>query len=183
MKYMATLILALGLMLPSHAGEREDALISGLLGLGARALETSAPPAPQEPSKPARTSPREVAGEALAALAAAPGTAAAGAQQSLGKALTASLKPALEDWAEEYREKLKAEGREYARELGDMVVERVVRDPEIHASITSLRTLCWVVVGYLTLVTLIMLACLVYLRHANARLLAEVRKLARAARE
>ncbi len=153
-------LLALALLLPCSAGQREDALLNGLLGLGARALETQvAKPAPAEDA------------------ASAPGTPPAALP--FGQALTASLKPALDGLIDEYKEQYKEEGRAYARELGDMVVTRVVQDPEINATITSLRTLCWVVIGYLTLVTLIMLGCLVYLKNANARLLAEVRRLAR----
>ncbi len=157
MKYVLTMMLALALLLPCQAGQREDALLQGLFGLGARALETQAVPQAAEPTAPA----------------------AQGQGMSFGQMLTSSLKPALDGLIDEYKEQYKAEGRAYAREVGDIVVTRVVQDPEINATITSLRTLCWVVIGYLTLVTLIMLGCLVYLKNANARLLAEVKRMAR----
>ncbi len=171
MKNVLTWMLALALMLPLGAGEREDALLKGLFGLGARALETQVE----------KTAP---AAEATAAPSAAASPAARPAQQTLpfGQALTASLKPALDGLIDEYKEQYKEEGRAYARELGDMVVERVVQDPDINSTITSLRILCWFVVGYLTLVTLIMLGCLVCLKRANAQLLARVEELARRAR-
>ncbi len=165
MKYVLAFLLAFELMLPSSAGEREDALLNGLFGLGARALGAQA-----EETAPAAASSAPPAGRGSVATPA-----------PFGQALTASLKPALDGLITEYKEQYKEEGRAYAREVGDIVVERVVRDPEINSTITSLRTLCWFVVGYLTLVTLIMLGCLVYLKNANARLLAEVRRLARSA--
>ncbi len=59
------------------------------------------------------------------------------------------------------------------------MLERVREDPEISASITSLQVLCWCVIGYLSLVTLIMLACLLYLKRANGRLLAAINELRR----
>ncbi len=178
-------------------------------GAGAEAGEAipAAVPAPQVPEAAAASAPepaasfsgdawREKGKRALGALgtlvdvaveAAGPPAAAgrkdagapAAASASMGAALVGSFKPALDELIAEYKEQYKAEGRAYAREVGDIVVQRVVQDPEINATITSLRTLCWVVIAYLTLVTLIMLACLVYLRQANAQLLAEVRRLAR----
>ncbi len=160
MKYVLMLMMVLALAFHGSAGQREDALLQGLLGFGARALETQAP-------KPAPTD----------AEAAEPESASA--PSSLGLVLTSSLKPALDGIINEYKEQYKEEGRAYAREVGDIVVTRVVEDPEINSTITSLRTLCWAVVAYLTLVTFIMLGCLVYLKNANARLLAEVRRMAR----
>ncbi len=177
-------------------------------GAGAEAGEATpaAVPAPQAPEAAAASAPepaasssgdawREKGKRALGALgtlvdvaveAAGPPAsggkdagAPAAASASMGAALVGSFKPALDELIAEYKEQYKAEGRAYAREVGDIVVQRVVQDPEINATITSLRTLCWVVIAYLTLVTLIMLACLVYLKQANAQLLAEVRRLAR----
>ncbi len=168
MKYVLMLMMLFGLTLPGSAGEREDALLGGLLGLGSRVLE-SAKPAAAEPA----------AGDE----AAAPAEAATAVPVPFVQAFADSVKQVADGVIEQYKDAYKQEGREYAREVGDIVVERVVRDPEINSTITSMRTLCWFVVGYLTLVTLILLVCLVYLKRANDRLLAQVQKLCRAAKQ
>ena len=157
----------LGLVVTTHAGQREEALIDGLLGFGSRALQ-------------AQVEHRQAEREAAQAGDEQAGTPAKAAPaMPLTLSFSSQLKQMLDGLLAEYKEEYKAEGRAYAQELGDIVVERVVRDPEIESTITSLRTLCWFVVGYLTLVTLIMLGCLVYLRRANAKLLTEVRRLAK----
>ncbi len=152
MKYLLMLKMALGLVLPGNAAEKEDSLLGELLGFGARLLDTQleAPAAPQGAVQQA---------------------GASAERQSFG----VSFKQTLDALLEGYKE----DGRAYAREVGDIVVERVVRDPEISSTITSLRALCWWVIAYLTLVTIIMLSCLVYLKRANARLLATVEQMCR----
>lgn len=87
------------------------------------------------------------------------------------------LKDSADIVLEEYKEEYKAEGRQYARELGDIVVERIREDPQIQSSIYSIQALCWGVVAYLTLVSLAMLAGLLYLKRINTRLLAAVQDL------
>ncbi len=166
MKYVLMLMMLLALAVPGSAGEREDALLNGLLGLGSRVLEV-AKPAAGDTAAPA-------AQHALSASA-----APTAAPFNFVQTFVDSVKQAADGVIEEYKEAYKQEGRDYAREVGDIVVERVVSDPEINSTITSLRTLCWFVVGYLTLVTFIMLGCLVYLKRANARLLAQVEILCR----
>ncbi len=152
MRYVLMLMLVLASLLPCSAGEREEALLNGLLGMGVRALEAQV--APQTPA----------AGE--------PGQAEP--PMPFAQSLAGTVRQAMDGVLEEYKQ----EGRAYAREVGDIVVQRVTTDPEIHSALTSVRTLCWVVIAYLTLVTLIMLGCLVYLRQANARLLARVEEIA-----
>ncbi len=85
-----------------------------------------------------------------------------------------TLKGTFDVLLDEYKEQYKDEGRAYARELGDIIVERVREDPKIRSSIYSLQMLCWGVIGYLTLVTIIMLSCLLHLKRTNARLLKEM---------
>ncbi len=99
--------------------------------------------------------------------------------EPLGRWLAHALKQALDVLLDEYKDQYKAEGRAYAQELGDKMLERVREDPKISSSITSLQILCWCVIGYLTLVTLIMLFSLLYLKRANGRLMATVEALSR----
>ena len=88
--------------------------------------------------------------------------------------LAHTLKGSFDVLLDEYKEQYKDEGRKYARELGDIIVERVQKDPQIQSSIWSIKALCWGVIAYLTLVTIIMLGCLLGLKRTNARLLAAV---------
>ncbi len=175
MKHMLMMVMALALLLPCSAGQREEALLGGLLDFGARVLETQlgnpdAPPEADDYAAPP-VAPRNNAS------ASAPARSAAAAPPVVG-GFSTTIKHVLESLLEEYKE----QGRIYAGELGDIVVERVRKDPEIHSTITSLRVLSWSVIAYLTLVTIIMLACLVYLKRSNARLLARVEELCREAR-
>ncbi len=166
MKYVLTLMLLLALVLPGSAGEREKALLGGLLDMGVRALGN-----PAQEAAPAEDAPPT----------APPSRTASSSSSPMAQMIVGSLKPALDGLITEYKDEYMEQGRAYANELGHLVVTRVVQDPEINSTITSLRTLCWFVVAYLTLVTLVMLGCLLYLRRAHARLLAEVKRLARSA--
>ncbi len=98
-------------------------------------------------------------------------------EEPLARWLAHALKQALDVLLEDYKAQYKEEGRAYAKELGEKMVERVREDPKISASITSVQVLCWCVIAYLTLVTLIMLTCLLCLKRANGRLLAAIEEL------
>ncbi len=167
MKYVMTLMLMLALLLPCQAGQREDALLGGLLGLGARALEQQA--ARAEPAAAAAPSAAQAARQA--ASVAAPG--------SLSLMVKSSVRPVVDELIAEYKEQYKEEGRVYTRELADVFVERVMHSPRVQEALGAVILVGGCVVGYLTLVTLIMLLLLLHLKRANARLMAEVKKLAR----
>lgn len=80
---------------------------------------------------------------------------------------------------DEYLAYFKAEGRAYAKELGDQFVERVREDEKISRALFSVQALCWAVIAYLTLVTLLMLY---WARRSSRRqelLLRELRELRR----
>lgn len=98
---------------------------------------------------------------------------------SPGKLIGQAFKEAMDVVINEYKEQYKQEGREYAREVGDKIVERVRKDPQISSSITSVKILCWVVIAYLTLVTLIMLISLLHLKKTNRQLLEKLEALAK----
>jgi len=88
-----------------------------------------------------------------------------------GQLVGLAFKDALDVVVDEYKAQYKKEGREYAKELGDKLVERVREDPKISASITSVQVLCWVTIAYLTVVTLIMLFSLLRLKRINRQLM------------
>ncbi len=174
MKYVLALLLSLVLVVPVHAGDKEEALLRGLLNLGAQAAMQATQPAEAEPGQAAATQKRNQGRDMLAAVSST-------LDGKLGHSFSAVAKEQLDALINEYKEEYKAEGRAYAKELGDMMVERVIESPKVSSTITSVKALCWGVIVYLTLVTLIMLGLLVYLKRANARLLEEVRRMARSA--
>lgn len=80
---------------------------------------------------------------------------------------------------DEYLAYFKEEGRAYAKELSDQFVERVREDEKISRALFSVQALCWAVIAYLTLVTLLMLY---WARRSSRRqelLLRELRELRR----
>lgn len=54
------------------------------------------------------------------------------------------------------KEAYKEEGRAYARELGDMMVERAMTNKKVNRTLDSVRALCWGVVAYITVVSLLL---------------------------
>lgn len=76
-----------------------------------------------------------------------------------------------------YKEKCKEEGREYTRELVDIIVTRVLNDPKIERTIYSFQALCLGVIAYLTLVTLVVMSSLMRIARSNRRILAELEAL------
>lgn len=70
----------------------------------------------------------------------------------------------------------KQEGREYAREVGDIITRRIMEDKKINDTLDSMRIFCWAVVIYLTIVTIIVLYMLLRLRVLYARIMAELKR-------
>lgn len=77
---------------------------------------------------------------------------------------------------DEFKEAYKQEGREYAQELGDIVVERLVRDKKVNSALTSVRNLCYAVIAYLTLVTVLILFFFSRIMSAIGKLREELRR-------
>ncbi len=71
----------------------------------------------------------------------------------------------------------KEAGRAYARELGDLLIERVRKDEQIQSSVRTVQMLCWGVIIYLTVVTLVMLFSLLHIQKINRQLLRDVQEL------
>lgn len=61
------------------------------------------------------------------------------------------------EFLQELKEAYKQEGKEYAKELGDTVAQRLVQDKKINAALTSVQHLCYAVIAYLTGVTLLII--------------------------
>lgn len=195
MRYLLTFLLAVGMLSPvAHAGVDTDKLMGGVLRASARALqagkeklssgekegdlpagEEAAPAAEEEAGRTWGTRSREMVAAFL------DGTTEGLGEQPLSQWFSRSVKQALDILLHEYKEQYKEEGRLYAQEIGDKLVERIREDPKINASLTSIQALCWGVIIYLTVVTLFMVTALLRLKRTHAQLLAAVEELKRKA--
>ena len=84
-----------------------------------------------------------------------------------------TLRGATDSLLEAYKE----EGREYAREVGDVITQRMLENEKVNSTLDSVRYLCWGVVAYLTVVSLLMLLLLLRLRVLYARLTEKIEAL------
>lgn len=127
-------LLALCLLPAAQAKPDVDRLLGGLMEAGNRALQ-------------AHTAPADTA---------APADAANTADEA-DKAFTfRNPLEALQENLSALKETYKEEGRAYARELGDIMVERVMSDKKVDNTLDSVRALCWGVVIYITLISLLL---------------------------
>lgn len=94
-------------------------------------------------------------------------------QHSMGDHLVLTLRGATDSLLEAYKE----EGREYAREVGDVITQRMLENEKVNSTLDSVRYLCWGVVAYLTVVSLLMLLLLLRLRVLYARLTEKIEAL------
>lgn len=92
-------------------------------------------------------------------------------EQETGSSLNAKLKDVIKGQMEKVKEHYKDEGREYARELGELLAERIVASPRVRRTMTILEVVAGVLALYLTLVALKILSGLRAIRRENARIL------------
>ena len=90
----------------------------------------------------------------------------------LGEQIMLTLRGSTDAVMESYKE----EGRAYAREVGDIITERILDSRKISDTLDSMRIFCWAVILYLTVVTLVVIYMLLRLRVLYARIMAELQK-------
>lgn len=93
-------------------------------------------------------------------------------EPGLGEQIMLTLRGATDAVMESYKE----EGREYAREVGDIITQRIMEDKKINSTLDSMRLFCWAVILYLTVVTLVVIYMLLRLRVLYARIMAELKQ-------
>ena len=71
----------------------------------------------------------------------------------------------------------KDEGREYAKEVGDIITERILESRKISNTLDSMRIFCWAVVVYLTIVTILIVVLLLRLRVLYSKLMKAIQGL------
>lgn len=123
---------------PTQAAKADD-LLRGLLQAGTQAVQEALPPeaSAATPTTPTPTTPPQGSPDLLSALL--------GDMQAQSRA---------------YLDQLKEEGRQYAREVGKTVVSEIKKDKEVESTLHSLRLLCWGVVAYITLMSLLIFGML-----------------------
>ena len=99
-------------------------------------------------------------------------TPAPAKEPGLGEQIMLTLRGATDAVMESYKE----EGRAYAREVGDIITERIMEDKKINSTLDSMRIFCWAVILYLTVVTLVVIYILLRLRVLYARIMAELKQ-------
>lgn len=91
----------------------------------------------------------------------------------LGGVLRETTELTLRDYLNRYKD----EGKEYARELANIITERIVNHEKIASVLDSVRMLCWGVVIYLTIISILIFAMLWRMKRTNDRVLAAVEEL------
>ncbi len=147
-------------LLPSVSAEREAGkdLLRGLLQAGIEAVGQKTAPASEEQDAPeASASPTQqrVAG---------------------GNSFSQALKIAAEQTIDSVKQRYKEEGRAYARELSDVMVERLMHNAHIRSVISTVQLVGAMVAAYLVLVTIILLVSIARLRKSNREILRLLRK-------
>ena len=85
--------------------------------------------------------------------------------------LTQSLKNAVEQTLDTVKERYKEEGRAYARELSDVIVERLMQNPRIRRVTSTIQLVGIALVAYLVLVTVVLLMCIARVQRSNREIL------------
>jgi hypothetical protein len=94
-------------------------------------------------------------------------------EPGLGEQIMLTLRGATDAVMESYKE----EGREYAREVGDIITERILESRKISDTLDSMRIFCWAVVAYLTIVTILIVVLLLRLRVLYSKLMKAIQGL------
>lgn len=149
-------VVAATMLLPSVSADRETGrdLLRGLLQAGIEAVEQKTAPDSEEPEA-SDTPTHRVAGE---------------------NSLSQALKTAAEQMIDSVKQRYKEEGRAYARELSDVMVERLMHNPHIRSVISTIQLVGIMVAVYLVLVTISLLVSISRLRRSNREILRLLRK-------
>lgn len=165
MKAFLMTVVACICLLPVQAqsGTAEQ-ILGGLLSVGAELLQTDKTKTPDAEKSTSQAQEEQSGGFFKSIRDSLP------SGSDIKEVMYSSAKEALKPLVDEY----KAEGREYAAELGDMLAEKVLNSPKVQETLFSVRALCWGVVGYLTLITILMMVMLGRVMRQNSRVLAAI---------
>ena len=66
---------------------------------------------------------------------------------------------------------MKIEGRDIARQVGDVLAERILASPKVQQALETIKLLGWAIIVYLVLVTFSLLGSMRSLKKSNKRIL------------
>ncbi len=98
-------------------------------------------------------------------------------QQKASSTLAEQLKLTLGGATDALLDAYKQEGREYAKEVGDIITQRILEAKKINSTLDSMRFFCWAVCIYLTVVTVIIIVLLLRLRALHSKLMQAISEL------
>lgn len=93
--------------------------------------------------------------------------------ESFGESMASMARAASAPLVDAFKE----EGREYAKEVGDIITERILESRKISNTLDSMRIFCWAVVAYLTIVTILIVILLLRLRVLYSKLMKTIQGL------
>lgn len=93
--------------------------------------------------------------------------------ESFGESMASMARAASAPLVDAFKE----EGREYAKEVGDIITERILESRKISDTLDSMRIFCWAVVVYLTIVTILIVVLLLRLRVLYSKLMKAIQGL------
>lgn len=160
---------------------RTERIVGGLLDFGSAIMKQRAEKkqAQQSPADEAAATPETQEPNTMEKLGKSVGVLVQGMTDPayLAKTLGAALKETTELTLRDYLNRYKDEGREYARELANIITEKIVNHEKVSSVLDSIRMLCWGVVVYLTIISILIFIMLWRMKSINERVLRAIEDL------
>lgn len=160
---------------------RTERIVGGLLDFGSAIMKQRAEKkqAQQSPADEAAATPETQEPNTMEKLGKSVGVLVQGMTDPayLAKTLAAALKETTELTLRDYLNRYKDEGREYARELANIITEKIVNHEKVSSVLDSIRMLCWGVVVYLTIISILIFIMLWRMKSINERVLRAIEDL------
>ena len=160
---------------------RTERIVGGLLDFGSAIMKQRAEKKQeqQSPTDEAAATPETQEPNTMEKLGKSVGVLVQGMTDPayLAKTLGAALKETTELTLRDYLNRYKDEGREYARELANVITEKIVNHEKVSSVLDSIRMLCWGVVVYLTIISILIFIMLWRMKSINERVLRAIEDL------
>ena len=180
----AVFSLLLGLLVPfvalgqdSAAPSKTERIVGGLLDFGAAVMKQRAEKKQEDVRKAEAEA--ETSSGTMTQLGKSVGVLVNGMRdpQYLAEKVASVIRETGEVVLREYLEEYKAEGRAYTRELANIITERIINHEKVASTLHSIRMLCWGVVIYLSVITLLIFYMLWRMKCSNERVLKAIEEL------
>lgn len=99
-----------------------------------------------------------------------------------GERTEQSVFSVLDGQLQDIKESYKEEGRLYAKEIGDIMLERAMANKKVESTVDSVRALCWSVVAYITAISLLIFGMLLRINSLLKTIRREARQAGESAR-